>query len=58
MPVVSRSARSAYVKRMIDNVRYVPQLEHIKEWEQQRLTVTRLLASLANASIKRDLVKE
>jgi hypothetical protein len=43
---------------MIDNVRYVQQLEHKQEWEQQRLTVTRLLASLANASIKRDLVKE
>ena len=50
--------RLAHVERMIDNVRYVQQFEHKQEWEHQRVTVTRLLASLANAFIKHDLVEE
>jgi len=49
--------RCPNVESLINNVRYVQQLEHKQEWEKQRLTVTRSLASLANAFIKHDVVE-
>jgi len=49
--------RCANLQSLIDNVRYVQQLEHKQEWVKQRLTVTRSLASLANPFLKHDVVE-